>query len=197
VAPLVIGLAVIALIALLLAIPLWITLSAGFHGSAIFSVRVRFLFGLLSWKTSSMRAAGDGSPATEAEKDVFHTLARVLEAAQVKGLAEKIRLLTMRVYRRVRILSLRSDLRVSLGDDYYTGMLAGLLIPANLYLNQMYGDLILVRPAFEEELFIEGDFYTDLQVRPIQVLVPCLGFAFSPEFRRARRIVAGGSCTEK
>jgi len=195
--PLIVVLAVLALAVLLLALPLGIRLSASFHGSALFSVRIRFLFGLLSWKISSGRARGDRSPETEAEKVGPGTMSRMLEAAQVKGLGAKIGLLCKRIYRQVKIRSIQSDLRVSLGDDYYTGMLAGLLIPPNLYLNQSFDGLILVRPAFEEDLFVEGDICSDLQVRPIQVLIPCLGFTLSPEFQRARKIVAGGSCTGK
>ena len=93
--------------------------------------------------------------------------------------------------------SIQSDLRVSLGDDYYTGMLAGLLIPLVLYLNRRYNGTIMLRPSFEEDLFLEGDIWGDLQVRPIQVLVPCLAFALSPEFRQARRVIAGGPCKRK
>jgi hypothetical protein len=98
---------------------------------------------------------------------------------------------------RARVQSIQSDLSVSLGDDYYTGMLAGLLIPLVLYLNQRFNGTIMLRPSFEEDLFLEGDISGDLWVRPVRVLVPCLAFALSPEFRQARRVMAGGQCKKR
>ncbi|MDD5648490.1 MAG: hypothetical protein PHY03_06115 [Dehalococcoidia bacterium] len=121
----------------------------------------------------------------------------MIEAAQVKGLGARIKLLIKQIYRRVKVQSVHSDLRVSLGDDYYTGMLAGLLIPPVLYLNQRFDGVVLIQSVFEEDLFLEGDIHGDLQVRPIHVLVPCLGFTLSPEFRRMRKIMAGGSCIKR
>jgi hypothetical protein len=126
-----------------------------------------------------------------------YNIFRFIDAVQVKGLGGRLRLLARRLCGRVRVNSIQSDLSVSLGDDYYTGMLAGLLIPLVLYLNQRFKGAIILRPAFEEELFLEGDISGDLRVRPIQVLVPCLAFALSPQFRQARRIMAGDRCKKK
>jgi hypothetical protein len=193
-APLIIVLAILALIILLLVLPLGIRLSAGFHGGAIFKARIKCFFGLLSWEMSTAHAREEKSAKPELEKTGHHTISQMIEAAQVKGLGARVKLLIKQIYRRVRVRSIQSDLRVSLGDDYYTGMLAGIFIPAVLYLNQRFDGTVLIQPAFEEELFLEGDICGDLQVRPVHVLVPCLGFALSPEFRRARKIMAGGSC---
>lgn len=192
-APLIIVLAILALIILLLVLPLGIRLSASFHGGAIFKARIK-CFGLLSWEMSTAHAREEKPARAELEKTAHHTISQMLDAAQVKGLGARIRLLIKQIYRRVRVESIQSDLRVSLGDDYYTGMLAGIFIPAVLYLNQRFDGTVLIQPAFEEELFLEGDICSDLQVRPVHMLAPCLGFALSPEFRRARKIMAGGSC---
>jgi len=193
-APLIIVLAVVALIILLLVLPLGIRLSARFHGGAIFNVRIQFLFGLLSWEVSTGRARREKPDGPDIEKTGNSGLSRLIEAAQVKGLGARIKLLIKQIYHRVRVQSVQSDLRVSLGEDYYTGMLAGIFIPAVLYLNQKFDGTVLIQPAFEEELFLKGDICGDLQIRPVHMLVPCLGFALSPEFRQARKIMAGGSC---
>jgi hypothetical protein len=191
-----IALSVAVLIFLLLVLPLVIGLSASFHGGAVFGARIKYFFGLFSWELSGgdgrnkqAKQVGDGgSP---------YGIFRVIEVVQVKGLGDRIRLLAKHVARRAKVQSIQSDLKVSLGDDYYTGMLAGLLIPLVLYLNQRFDGTILIRPAFEEDLFLEGDISGDLRVRPIQVLVPCLAFALSPEFRQARQVMAGGRCKRK
>lgn len=194
---LIIALSVLAIILLLLVLPLGIRLSASFHGGAVFNARIQFLFGLLSWDLSTGRARRDKPARPVAEREGTYRISRVVEAVQVKGLGDRIKLLIKHIFRRVKVQSIQSDLRVSLGDDYYTGMLAGLLIPPVLYLNQRFNDVVLIQPAFEEDMFLEGDVSGDLQVRPIHVLVPCLDFALSPEFRQARRIIAGGPCKKR
>jgi len=193
-APLIIVLAVFALITLLLALPLGIWLSASFHGGAVFAARIKYCFGLFSWELSTGCGGVDRQVTTEADSKRDYGISRVVEAARIKGLVDKARRLAKNVARRVTVRSVQSDLEVSLGDDYYTGILAGLLIPLVLYLNQRFIGAISLRPVFEEDLFLKGDVSCDLLVRPIHVLVPCLAFALSPEFRKARRVMAGGRC---
>ena len=183
-----------ALILILLIIPLGVHLSASFHGGAVFRARISCFFGLFSWELSTGPSGKDKKTKQAADGRSSSGISRVIEAAQVKGLGDRIRLLAKHLARGTKLHYVRSDLMVSLGDDYYTGMLAGLLIPLVLYLNQSFDDAIKFRPAFEEDLFLEGDISGDLQVRPIHVLAPCLDFALSPEFRRARQIMVGEPC---
>ena len=194
---LLIALSIVALIFLLLALPLGIGLSASFHGGAIFRARIKCFFGLFSWELSTGGKGRNKQAKQAADGESNYGVLRVTEAVQVKGLGNRTRLLAKHLLRRVQVQSIQSDLRVSLGDDYYTGMLAGLLIPLVLYLNRRYSGGIMLRPSFEEDPFLEGDIWGDLRVRPIQVLVPCLVFALSPEFRQVRRVIAGGPCKRK
>jgi len=191
---LIIVLSLFALIVLLLLLPMGICISASFHGRAIFKTRIKYLFALLSWELSTHRTGSERPAGYTADGSTRYGISRVVKAIQVNGFVDRIILLIRHTARRVKVRSLQSDLNVSLGDDYYTGMLAGLLIPAVLYLNQRFDGAILLTPAFEEDLFLEGDISGDLQVRPIHVLAPCLGFALSPEVRQARQIMAGGPC---
>jgi hypothetical protein len=187
----------VALLVLLLVLPLGIGLSASFHGGAVFSARIKYFSGLFSWEFSTGRGGRKKQTKQAADGESPSGIFRVTEVVQVKGLGDRIKLLVKRVARRAKVQSIQSDLRVSLGDDYYTGMLAGLLIPLVLYLNQRFDGAILIRPAFEEDLFLEGGISGDIQVRPIQVLLPFLAFALSTEFRQARRAMAGASCRRK
>jgi hypothetical protein len=182
---------------LLLALPLGIWLSASFHGSVVFTTRIKCFFGLFSWQFSTGRSARHKQVKPAADGESPRHIFRAIDAVQVKGLIGRIGLLARRLSGRARVNSIQSDLSVSLGDDYYTGMLAGLLIPLVLYLNQRFNGAIVLRPAFEEDPLLEGDISGDLRVRPIQVLVPCLAFALSPQFRQARRIMAGDRCKRK
>jgi predicted membrane-bound spermidine synthase len=194
---LLISLAIVALVLLLLALPLGIWLSASFHGNAVFAARIECFFGLFSWKLSTGRSTRHKQVKPAAEGESHYYIFRVIEAVQVKGLGGRIALLVKRLCGRARVNSIQSDLSVSLGDDYDTGMLAGLLIPLVMYLNRRFNGAITLRPAFEEDMFLEGDISGDLRVRPMQVLVSCLAFALSPQFRQARRILAGDRCKRK
>lgn len=194
---LLISLSIVALVLLLLALPLGIWLSASFHGSVVFTTRIKCFFGLFSWQLSTGRSAKHKQVKQAADGESHYHIFRAIEAVQVKGLSGRLRLLAKRLSGRARVNSIQSDLSVSLGDDYYTGMLAGLLIPLVLYLNQRFNGAIVLRPAFEEDPFLEGDISGDLWVRPIQMLAPCLAFALSPQFRQARRIMAGNRCKRK
>ena len=194
---LIIVLSVIAFIALLLLLPLGIWLSASFHGGAVFAARIKYFCGLFSWELSTGRRGIDRRVTVEAGGKSDYGIYRFIEAARVKGVGDKARRLVKNVARRVKVRSVQSDLEVSLGDDYYTGILAGLLIPLVLYLNQRFTGAISLSPVFEEDLSLEGDISCDLLVRPIHVLAPCLAFALSPEFRKARRVMAGGQCKKR
>jgi len=194
---LVIALSIAAIIFLLLILPLGIELSASFHGSAVFSARIKCLFGLFSWKLSTGHKGRNKQAGEAVHEESRYGILRMIDAGRVKGIGDRIKLLAKHVARQVKVQSVQSDLRVSLGDDYYTGMLTGLLIPLVLYLNQSFDGAIMFRPAFEEGLFLEGDISGDLQVRPLQVMVPCLAFALSFEFQRAHRIMAGRPCKKK
>jgi len=191
------AISVVALVFLLLALPMGIGLSASFHGNVVFGARIDFFFGLFSWKLSSGSNRRSELAKKAADGESPYGIFRIIETVQVKGLGRRIGLLAKQLSRRVKVQCIQSDLQISLGDDYYTGMLAGLLIPLVLYLNRMFNGAILLRPAFEEDLFLEGDISGDLRVRPIQLLVPCLAFALSPEFRQARRIMTGGPCKKR
>ena len=194
---LIISVFVLALIVLLLALPMGIWLSASFHGRVVFSARINFFFGLFSWRLPGGRAGRSRQAGQAESEERSDGIFRIVEAVQVKDLGHRVRLLVKQVSQRVKVQSIQSDLQVSLGDDYYTGMLAGLLIPLVLYFNRMLNGAVMIRPAFEEDLYLEGDISGDLRVRPIQVLAPCLAFALSSEFRQARRVMAVSTCKRK
>ena len=189
-----ISIGVLALIVLALAIPVDIEISAAIHGRTVSKTRFKLFFGLISFD------ANGGAGRKELGKpggDGVLFLKKMFNAAQVEGIWQKSWELAKRLASCVKVKSLASDLTVSLGDDYYTGMLAGLLIPLVLYLNQRMAVGISLRPAFEEDLLLEGDLSAGFQVRPLGVLGPCLAFACTPQFRQARQILSGGRCKKR
>lgn len=180
---------VLALIVLALAIPVEIEISAAIHGRAVSKTRFKLLFGLISFDTDGGAGRKEvGKP----EGDGVPFLKKLFNTAEVEGIWQKSWELAKLLVSCVKVKRLTSDLTVSLGDDYYTGMLAGLAIPLVLYLNQRFDGEISLRPAFEEDLLLEGDLLAGFSLIPLKMIVPCLIFACSPQFRRAQRIFRGG-----
>jgi hypothetical protein len=181
-------LGVAALIVLALAVPVEIEFSAAIHGRVVAQTRFKLFFGLLSFAVkggaSRKERGGKGAEGT-------HFLEKLFSAAQAEGIGERSWALAKRLASCVRVKRLALDLTVSLGDDYYTGMLAGLAIPLVLFLDRRFGGGISLRPAFEEDLLLEGGLLAAFSLRPLKIVAPCLAFACSTQFRRVIRILCG------
>ena len=179
----------ISLIVLALAIPVEIEFSAAIHGRVAAQTRFKLLFGLVSFavKGGAGRKERGG---TGAQSPNF--LEKLFSAAQAEGAGARSWALAKRLISCIKVKRLASDLTISLGDDYYTGMLAGLAIPLLLYLNQRFDGEMSLRPAFEEDLLLEGGLLAAFSLRPLTIVVPCLVFACSPQFRGVIRILSGG-----
>jgi hypothetical protein len=185
----VIGLIILAVIIFLLALPLEIELFALFHGRADLTVRLKLMYGLISWELVQ-----DGNPSSEPtirpkDKDDFTVFSNIYEAVQTRGIWEQIQLLLKGLSGHVKIRHIESDFKLSLGDDYYTGMLAGLVIPLALLLNQRFSADIRMVPVFEEDLVMEGYLKSNIGVRPVEVIIPCLAFLCSPSVQQVRKIL--------
>jgi hypothetical protein len=186
---LLISIGILGLIILALSIPVEIEFSAAIHGRAVAQTRFKLLFGLVSFAVKGCAGrrerGGTGAQGT-------HLLKKLFSAAQSEGIGARSWNLAKRLLSCVKVKRLASDLTVSLGDDYYTGMLAGLAIPLVLYLDRRFDGDISLRPAFEDDLLLEGDFSAGFSLQPLKIIVPCLVFTCSPQFRRAKRIFNGG-----
>jgi hypothetical protein len=151
--------------------------------------RFKLLFGLVSFAVNG-GAGRKERGGTGAEGP--HLLEKLFGAARAEGIGARLWALAKRLVSCIKVNRLASDITVSLGDDYYTGMLAGLAIPLVLFLDRRFGGRISLRPAFEEDLLLEGGLLAAFSFRPLKIIVPCLVFACSPQCRRVRRILSGG-----
>ncbi|MGA2368051.1 MAG: hypothetical protein ABSF74_05735 [Dehalococcoidia bacterium] len=185
----VIGLVVLAVIIFLLELPLEIELFALVHGRADLTVRLKLIYGLISWKLGRAGNPNSGPKIRPKGEDDFTVFSNIFEAVQTRGIWEQIQLLLKGLSGRVKIRHIESDFKISLGDDYYTGMLAGLLMPIALLINQRFGDDIRIVPAFEEDLVMEGYFKSTIGVHPIEVIIPCLAFVCSPSVQQVKKIL--------
>ena len=195
---LIVAAGILTLLVILLCIPLEIELSGHMQGKPDVRVRFIYLFRLISWDLKRWKDKSDsGRPVPEKPKQNVLGLTEAWELSQVDGLIEVVWSLIKKLFHNVKAGRVEADLRISLGDDYYTGMLFGYLIPFMLYVEQPPQYDVKIQPAFEEDLLLEGNVYGNWQVRPIEVLEPCLAFAFSRPAWRAGRKFISYRCSKK
>jgi hypothetical protein len=185
----VILLVLLSLLVLFLCMPLRILILAEIHGHLDLRVRFIWLSGLFSHE---MRVAvkHNKKHRKDEKKDrgEFSWLSRAYDTARVKGLRHNLWTLLKRLIHVVKIKSIDADVKYSIGDDYYTGMCAGLLMPLVFLLERSFISRINIQPIFEDDLAINGYFRSDFQVIPIAIIAPCLAFACSPAAWRAGKI---------
>ncbi|MHB8086089.1 MAG: hypothetical protein ACYDHZ_09700 [Dehalococcoidia bacterium] len=180
---------VLAVILLLLALPLEIEVFALVHGCTDLTVRLKLIYGLISWELGRGDNTKPESKNRIQDEGDFSVFSNVYEAVQTRDIWEQVRLLLKGLSGHIKIRHFDSDFKVSLGDDYYTGMLAGLALPLALLVNQRFGTDIRIVPAFEEDLIMEGYLKSTIDIRPVEVIIPCLAFVCSPSVRQVRKIL--------
>ncbi|MDD5312254.1 MAG: hypothetical protein PHO26_04380 [Dehalococcoidia bacterium] len=185
---LIIILALLLLCIFLLFLPLEILILARISGNTDVRIRITYFFQLLNWEFQLTGKKKNKPQARKGlEKKRSSWISRLYNLLQVEGLWNSIWTLITRLKKGVRIEDISADAKFSLGDDYYTGMMTGLILPLVLILGQSVKGEINLQPIFEEDLMLEGQLYSDILIRPIKVLIPCVMFACSPSFWRAGR----------
>lgn len=174
-----------ALVILLLVIPVRVELRGSVHNRLDFKLRFEYLFGLVSWESSGRKAATRKSQPESDVADDYDWLPRLYDVCRTEGLWDRSWKLARRLWGHVKVEKIDVDLTVSLGDDYYTGTIAGFLIPVCLFINRQFATEINLKPAFEEDLLIEGHINADWRVVPGGILIPFLAFIISSPFRQA------------
>jgi hypothetical protein len=181
----VIVLCVVALVVLLLIIPLRVELRGNVHNRLDVKLRVEYLFGLVGWESGGRKVIRRKLDGGEESGEAYNWLLRLYDISRTEKLGDRSWNLVRRLWGRVKVENIDIDLAVSLGDDYYTGTIAGFLIPVCLFVNSRFDTDINLRPAFEEDLLVDGHINADWHALPGAILVPCLAFIFSAPFRQA------------
>ena len=174
---------IITLIVLLLIMPVKVEIRGSIDKRFDLKLRFRYLCGLICWERKTSPRTRKGSK----DGQNFDRVLRIYNVLRTEGLGSHLWKLIKRLRGRVRIEKFDVGLSISLGDDYYTGTMAGYLIPIALLINSCFGTNINVQPAFEDGLFIKGHVYLVSSMRPIRVIWPLLPFYFSLPVRQVRR----------
>ncbi|MGA7677275.1 MAG: hypothetical protein WCA51_02735 [Dehalococcoidia bacterium] len=181
------------LITLLLCVPLDLVFRTNIDGRPKFSMRLVWLFGLVSHELRR------GKKKPEEKKTIEHKQKRLdwiwwiritFEVLRTKGLLRQFGSLAKRIRRRIKIKELVANFKVDLDNPADTGLLFAFLAPVNLLLSYFSPHQIRIEPSFAGEAIIEGHLYGAVRVRPIQLAAPLMGFAFSsPTLRAVKKLV--------
>jgi len=189
---LVVCLILLLIVTLVLVLPVSVEVIATFHGRVDVRLRVFYFFHLFCWELKGPKTKVKKVRTEEKKKHRPSSLSRIYSVFQVRGFGSGIWLLIRRLAAGTKIRDLESDIRISLVDDYYTGMLIGLMIPLVLVLNSWFSSRLKVQPAFEEDFILEGYLHGTLQMRPISALLPVTAFIFSLPAWRAGWVMVRG-----
>jgi hypothetical protein len=180
------------LITLLLCVPLYLVFHTNIDGKPRFSMRLIWLFGLVSHELRRGKNKPDEEETTEhkqKQRDWIWRIRVTFEVLRTKGLLEQFVSLAKRIRRHIKIKELVANLKVGLDNPADTGLLFAFIAPANLLLSYLSPHQIRVEPSFAGETIIEGHIYGAVRVRPIQLAAPLMGFAFSlPTLRAVKKL---------
>jgi len=181
-----ISLAVLTVLAL--SVPLDVALHMDAHGRPKFSMRLVWLFGLVSKEVRPEEKKrvikgrrGLGERVRQAKA--------MFEILRIKGLLGQLKSLLRGVLSCVKIRELGVNLRVGLNNPADTALLFAFIGPAIVFLESSFPYQLRVQPSFDDEAVFDGHLAGVARLRPIKLVRPLLGFAFSLATLRALKIL--------
>ncbi|UCH51939.1 MAG: hypothetical protein JSV54_04130 [Chloroflexota bacterium] len=191
------AIAVIASLAILFTLLLYVPLDLVFHtsvyGKPKSSIRLVWLFGLVSKELRQAKKEPEANRVIEHKQkrgDWTQEIRAISEFLRIKDFLRQLVSFLKRIVRRIKIKKLIADFKVGLENPADIGLLFAFLAPLNLLMSYFSPHHIRIEPSFTSENIIEGHFDGELRLRPIQLAVPLIGFAFSlPTLRAIKKLV--------
>ena len=178
---------------LLLCVPLDLVFRTNIDGKPRSSMRLVWLFGLVSKDCIRKRKKPEAERAVEQKResrDWTSSIRITLEVIRTEGLVRQLGSFIKRILRHIKIKELVANLKVGLDNPADTGLLFAFVAPINLLVSHFSPHHIRIEPSFASDTIIEGNLYGAVRLRPIQLAAPLLGFAFSlPTLRAMKKLV--------
>jgi len=174
-------------------VPLDLVFRTNIDGKPRFSMRLVWLFGLVSQELRRGRKKPEEKRVIEHKRKprdwTWGTIV-TFEVLRTKGLLKQFGRFIKRIFRQIKIRELVANFKVGLDNPADTGLLFAFIAPVNLILSYFSPHQIRIEPSFAGETIIEGHLYGAVRLRPIQLAAPLIGFAFSlPTLRAVKKLV--------
>ena len=181
------------LITLVLCIPLELVFRTNIDERPKFSLRLTWLFGLVTGELRQTKKKSAEKKAIEFERrpgDWIQRLRVTFELLQTKGLLKQLSCFIKRIIRRIKVREFAANLKVGLDNPADTGLLFAFIAPVNLAINYFLPYPVKIEPSFTGESLITGNIYGTVRLWPIQLAATLIAFAFSlPTLRVAKKLV--------
>jgi hypothetical protein len=179
------------LIVLVLTVPLDGVWRVDIYGRLRFSIRLAWLFGLLSKEVKKrQKEPAEGKETLEvkprpAKKMTARNIFRIL---RTKGLLKQLVTFLKEILSCFRIKKLEADLTVGFDNPADTGLLFAFIGPTLLFLKPPPPHQIRVQPSFDPTC--QGYLSGTIRLQPIHLVPPLLKFTFSlPTIRAIKTLV--------
>jgi hypothetical protein len=181
------------LITLVLCIPLELVFRTNIDERPKFSLRLIWLFGLVSRELRQTIKKPAKKVAIEYERkpgDWMQRLRVTFELLQTKGLLKQLGCSIKGIIRRIKVREFAANLKVGLDNPADTGLLFAFIAPVNLATNYFLPYPVKIEPSFTGGSPITGYLYGAVRLWPIQLAASLIAFAFSlPTLRAAKKLV--------
>ena len=181
------------LITILLCVPLDLVFRTNIDRKPRFSLRLTWLFGLVTGELRQTKKKSAEKKAIEFERktgDWIQRLRVTFELLQTKGLLNQLSCFIKGIIRRIKVKAFEANLKVGLDNPADTGLLFAFIAPVNLAINYFLPYPVKIEPSFTGESLITGNIYGTVRLWPIQLAATLIAFAFSlPTLRVAKKLV--------
>ncbi len=181
------------LVTLLLCVPLDLVFRTNTNVRPKFSIRLVWLFGLISHELIQAKKRPEEKRTIEHKqkrRDWIGWIGVTFEVLRTKGFLRQFGNLAKRIRRRIKIKELVANFKIDLDNPADTGLLFAFMSPLNLLLSYFSLHQVRIEPSFAGEAIIEGHLYGAIRLQPIQLAAPLIGFAFSlPTLRAVKKLV--------
>lgn len=161
------------LIIFTLCVPLELALHFDTDRKPKFSIRIRWLFGIVS---KDLRKTG--------QRGTRGKIRTAFQVLRTRGLLRQVSRLLRGIISRIKIRELRANLKIALDNPADMGFLFAFVAPVNYLLSSYTPYEISIQPSFNDDAILEGYLHGTARLQPILLVPPLLGFAFSPPIMR-------------
>ncbi len=172
----------VLLIVVILCVPLDVAVRLDVYGRPKFSLRLEWLFGLVSReKREGKKQAAEERQPVERKRKVKKRRVRVgliFKIIRTKGLPRQLMVLLRGIFSRLKIRELGADFTVGLDNPADTEILFAFVRPTSLLLGPSLTHHVRLQPSFGEAVF-QGCLHGAARLQPIQLVPPLLQFVFS------------------
>ncbi len=181
--------------------PLDVAFELEVYGRPKFTMRLRWLFGLVrkevlrggERREEEVRVIGE----KRRRRERRITARTIFQILRIRGLLRRLKRLLKDIVSRIKVRELRVDFRVGLDNPADTALAFGAIGVATVFLGSSCPYEIRVWPSFDGDAVLEGYSHGRLRLWPIQLVIPFMRFALSLAALRAVKILVAAKWKRK